>query len=164
MAIFDAQQLSALNDFYSDLIVSFGKACKLIYHGKFVTGNQNLTLADNTYLKNIGIHGGPINSEDVIQGGSGLIQNSVSENITLVIDWSINDAKKYGINITSPYAIIKTHGHLTDLSKILKAVEMQVDLPLSPIVVGKYRFLGQGTDVFSIVQGKYFIGFWERIS
>lgn len=164
MAIFTSSQLKAISDLFDEMHSSFSKTCKLYFNPKFVTGNQNLLLSDTTYLANVGEHGGPIQSNQHNAGGSNLIQEDVTENVDLVIDWTIKDNQRWGAKVTVPFGIIHTRGYLTDLPKIQRCNEMQVDLPIQPIVNARYRWLGDGADIFSIVQGRFFLGYWERIS
>jgi hypothetical protein len=164
MSFFNDAQLSRIRQFYDNLIESFGVSCKLIYHSKFIASTSNLQLADSTYISNTGLHGGPIGSTSHEKGGQNLIAEESSEDIIMVVDWTIKDKKIFGKNINLPHAIIKTRGFLEDLPKLQKCVEMQINLPNQPITVGSYRILGEGDDIFSISKNRYFFCYWERIS
>lgn len=164
MAFFTAEQLAGISDFYDELIESFGTPCKLIYIRKFEPGEPTLKFADNTYAQNIGLHGGPIQTDSIDAGGSGLIAEESSETINLVIDWSLKDGRIFGKTIIQPYDILRTHGALTDLPKIQKAVTMEVNLPGQPITKGIYKVLSQGSDIFSIIKGRHFNCYWERVA
>ena len=161
---FTSGQLEAISLFYEQLIYSFAKTCKLIYNERFVENANSTILVDDTYLGNTGSHGGPIASEGPLQGGSDLIKQAVSANVSLVIDWTLKSDRQYSVNSVTPYATIKVMGYLTDLPKLQQCNEVWVDLPIAPIVVGKYRVLGEGADIFSIIQGKFFSAVLERVS
>ncbi len=164
MPFFNAEQLAGIAEFYTDLIESFGIPCKLIYIHKFVEGSTDLQFADNTFAANVGLHGGPIQGESYQEGGQNLVAQESSENINLVIDWSLKDGRLFGKTVMQPYDVIRTHGALTDLPKIQRAISMEVNLPGQPITKGLYKILSQGSDIFSIIQGKHFNCYWERIA
>lgn len=164
MAFFTAEQIAGISDFYDELIESFSVPCKLIYIRKFEAGEPTLKFADDTYAQNIGLHGGPIQSDMGQSGGSDLIAEESTETIDLVVDWTIKDGRIFGKIITQPYDILRTHGALTDLPKIQRAVTMEVNLPGQPITKGVYKILSQGSDIFSIVKGRHFNCYWERVA
>jgi len=162
--IFNDEQLAGISEFISDMIETFGRPCQLFYQPIFVQNSNDLLLADQTYVENVGIHGGPIQGNQYNEGASGAIASQETETVSLVIDWTVKDNVAYAAQNKLPYAIIKTHGYLGDYNKIQRAIEMQVNLPGGPINMGRYKLLGQGGDIFSIVQNKYFMCYWERIS
>lgn len=164
MAIFTDEQLQGIEEFIDEMLESFSTTCRLFYQPKYTEVSTNLQLADSTYMSNIGIHGGPILGISPETGDANVRASQATEDIAMIIEWELKDNKMYGQNMKSPYGIIRTHGFLSDLSKIQQCIEMQVKLPNSPITVARYRVFGEGEDVFSIVPNRYFICYWERIS
>lgn len=167
MARFDLtqKQRDGLIRVQDDIITKLGKLCKLFYQPKLVDcSNCNLPAIDD-YAGNIWTHGGPLRVDQAgcnFCGGTGKIAQEYTENITLTIDWAPK-AFKNANNVAIPFAFIGTRGYITDLPKIQKCIKLQVALPLQGYIIAEYALQGEAFDANNVIQGRYFIAYWNRI-
>lgn len=161
-------QLNALKEGFDSMIGFFGKECKLFYQPKIIDCPDCSKLVNNSYSQgSFGTHGGPQRIDQMgvcfLCGGSGKRQQEYSENITMSCEWNpkgfINAA-----GISLPTATLRTRGYLFDIIKIKKCIELRLQVPIENYVVGRYKLNSEASDSFNIVQGRYFIAYWDRIN
>jgi hypothetical protein len=171
----DAADLADVSQILVDMLEQHGKACRLHYLPKMVDCAEcSGRVAIGKQTKNVWKHGGPSPmSANVCSscGGNGKRAQEVTENIKLVVDFNskenwfgYNKALPKNPTVTLPYGIIQTRGYIYDLPKVLKCVEMELQLPLQGIVYARYKLLNSPTDYYGVVQDKFFVGTWERIA
>lgn len=168
MAIFNARQLKAIQDFQDNALNTLGKMHRLFFPSIYIDCSHCLTPAYSGFAANAGLHGGPLPNLCVNCGGSGKIKKEVTDTILLEVDFEPRQTLKSAeVNVPSvklPWNIVVVKGYLRDLPKLQQCNEIQLDLPSFPVTSGRYRLGGDGIDAFNIVQGRYFLATLVRIS
>lgn len=169
MAILDSSQIAAIKLKLDEMISTVGKVCKLYYHSVNIDCENCVNQTQiGKKSKNAWRHGGPLPFSVQgcpICGGTGKMAQESTENITMVINWDTKSiVKNIAPNVIFPFSIIQTRGYIYDLPKVLKCEDMEVQLPMGHMVAAKYKLINSPTDAFSVIQEKYFLATWERIS
>lgn len=168
MAIFTSSQLKAIRDFQDNALNTLGKLHKVIFSPKNIPCSYCLKPAISLHAGNVGLHGGPMPNLCGYCGGSGYIQQEVSETVLLEVDFSPRQTPKVvqvdAPGVKLPWDVILVKGYLRDLPKLQQSIEIQVNLPSAPITTGRYTLSGDGLDAFNIIQGRYFLAVLVRNS
>jgi hypothetical protein len=163
----DLKQFMA--DAMDDGIANFGKTCLLVYPQRATQCPNCVWDSLAKKSKNIYKPGGPIPFTTglcPVCGGNGLI-NEVSKTvpIKMIVEWNPKSFL-YLIptnTIQMPYGSCETLGYMSDIPSILQSRVMYVELPIVPIIRGRFELASEPTDPHSIAQGLFFRTAWKRI-
>lgn len=157
---------SNVRQVFDDLITEFGKTCKLFYPPK----EEPCACSVDPIGKkpaNRWTSGSPVPINKVsacpMCGGGGVrtLENTVT--ITIAAVW---EPSKFWIKIPGelqvPTGMVQTKIFAYDLPKVLQSRKMQLEVEFEGI--NKYVFVleGEPVDVFSIIQGRYYVCIWKR--
>lgn len=165
----DADIKGVIQDALDDLITELGKDCLLVYPPKMsrcpnCIFDPKLNKSTNRYNGT-----GPYFFDKGICpycNGLGKMESSVNEPIKMLCRW---EPKKFfypiqNLDIRKPYSILQTKFYLKDLPKVNKADSLIFQLPIEPYTVMTYTLLNAPGDQSNIIQGRYAVATWERIT
>jgi hypothetical protein len=150
------------------LIAQWGKVCRLVYPARWTPCPNCVWDAVGNKSSNRWKTGGPMpfpNGQTCpLCNGAGRRAEEVSEEVKLLCAW---DPRNFfypapTVDLRSPYAVIQTKGHITDLPKFLRADHLVFQLPLSGYGPQNYKLLDAPADRANILQNQYCLATWER--
>lgn len=157
---------------FTDLIKELGKDCRLYYNPTITECencyyDQSLNRSSNRYKP-----GGPSYFTDgmvcPVCGSKGLLEVENTEVIRMLLDKDPKYRYKNDFytlnNIRIPQLDISSKGFLVDFPKIQRCRYMVAQISLEPYVTEKYILVGTPTDTSNIVQNKFFVAGWRRIT
>lgn len=155
-------------DAIDDLIDQLGKDCLLIYPPLPEPCNNCILDPIGNKSSNYWVSGGPIPFPNggicPSCNGSGYHFTETTKAIKLLIanspsEWFV----KTPSNIQVPDGTIQTKGYVTDLPDVLQSRKLIVQVGLQPIIRYVYDLKGEPIDQGNIVQGRYWVGMWQRV-
>lgn len=169
----DTATKQVIQDVLDDFLVNnadggMGKTCLIVYPPKVTRCTNCIYDATTNRSSNRPRSGGPV---PFAMGGTcplcsskGMMEEAVTEEITLKCNWEF---KKFysppgDLKLRVPNSVVETKGYLSDLPKLLKAQYLVVNLPIAPYMRQSYTLLGEPGDPGNIIQGRYFLAYWER--
>jgi len=154
-----------------DLITELGKQVRLVYPARWVSCSNcqydQIGHKSSNYYKS----GGPLPFPNAtvcpMCNGNGKIEEENSEVVQMLCQWDPKDFYRPvpQVDIRLPFGSrIQTKGYLSDLPKILKADHAVFEIPIEPIVRYTYQLASEPADVSNIIQGRYVVADWYRIT
>lgn len=150
-----------------DLIDQLGKRCRLVYPPTY-------TLCPNCIFDSIGNkssnhykHGGPVSFDSGICpmcNGVGREATFPTEIINLLCAWTPKEWFILPENLRIPDGDLQTKGYLADLPKIKRCVEMVMEVANEAYGHWRFKLAGDPIEPGNIVQGRYCVCLWKRIS
>ena len=155
-------------DAIDDLIDQLGKDCLLLYPPlpEFCVNCELDPIGNKS--SNHWTNGGPMpfpnGSICPMCNGSGYHFKESTKSIKLLIanspsEWFV----KIPAGIQMPAGTIQTKGYVTDLPDVLQCRKLIVQISLEPLVRYVYELKGEPIDQGNIVQGRYWVGLWNRV-
>lgn len=154
------------------IIQILGKPCRLVYPPLTVACNN--CGFDSIGKRSTGtyIEGGPQpfprGQNCPLCGGKYWIEQQQTDSITMLISFNPKEWASAGlsipesVNIRVPGGSAMSKGFLTDLPKIRRAKEVFLATNVEAYTRLRYTLAGEPLDVSNIVQGRYFVAFWNR--
>lgn len=165
---------SAIQDAFDYLITEFDKECRLIYTP--LREQCPNCIWDSSREASSGKYkaGGPIpftsGTCPYCQGrGFSLTEQSETIHCKLIflslrdIANFLRDKEFLDNSLLVPYGVVEVRFFHTLVPKILRATELITQVPIEPFFHQRYQRLGEPSDRFNIIQGRYFTTFWRRI-
>ena len=156
-------------DAIDDLIDQMGKNVRLIYTPKFEACSCNSATnpgsKPSTYVR----HGGPVPVSNMgicpLCNGTNKRQTEQSTIIKLLCTWEVKDFTEpfKGIAVQQPNSYLQSKFYLSDLPKILQAIEMVMQIDLEGYIQHRFRLKGKPIDSSNIFQNRYGLCLWEQI-
>jgi hypothetical protein len=168
MSILNSVQIQAMQAITDAMLDDWSKTCKIWYPPILEDCTECLNPVDTTYINSVGLHGGPIANLCPFCGGTNKRQKEVTDTIQLEVDYTnLLNRQGYVIEapaINRPIDTITVKGYLTELPKLQRSIEIQLNTGAFPHVNGRYVLLADGTEPFTIVAGRYFLASLKRVS
>lgn len=85
--------------------------------------------------------------------------------VRLLIAWQERDFwVRLPADVRAPEGMIQTKGYVTDLDQVVRASHLLVQGPLASGQRAKFERAGDPVDPSNIIQGRYFVCNWMRVS
>lgn len=155
------------SDAIDDLINQLGKPCRLVYPPIYTACPNCVFDPIGNKSSNRYKHGGPVPFQFgncPMCNGAGREATFPTEVVTLLCAWTPKQWFILPENLRMPDGDLQTKGYISDLPKIKRAVEM--DMEISQEAYGHWRFklASDPIDAGNIIQGRYCVCLWKRIS
>ncbi len=164
MAILNTVQIQAIREIMDEMLDDWSKPCKIWYRPILEDCEACLNMVDDG-LGVGGLFGGPMANLCPFCNGSGKREKEVTDTINLEIDYTNKFNRNNWINLEEvkrPYEIINVKGYLTELPKLQKSIEVQVNIPAFPHTDSRYVLMGDADSSFAVVQERYFLATLKR--
>ncbi len=162
-----SDMVQTIQDATDDLINQLGKLCRLIYPPN-VSDCPNCIFDDTTGRSSNRYNGtGPQPFPDgticPVCNGTGHVSTQVTKDITLLCDWEPKGLYLIAEgNIITPNSYLETTGYMSDVSDIMQAGKMLMELPIVPVISATFDLFSDPVDENAIIQGRYFSCIWKR--
>lgn len=153
-----------------DLITELGKDCVLIYPSRWTSCVNCIFDPAANASANRYRPGGPIPFLDgtlcPVCAGKGKAEQEVSETIRMLCAWQPKDfyLPISESDLRVPGGLIQTKFYLKDRPKVVRADHCVFESAIEPSVRMTYRLDGDPADVSNIIQGRYCVATWRRVS
>jgi len=161
--LFSTFQRNKIKNLYADMFDTYSKECRLYYPPLISNCSSCLSLVSNSFQGNANVHGTNIDNFDNCSycGGTGKIEQEVTETIQLICNWQPKNFKNLFLNVNINQAMLLTKGKMKDFEKVRRSIYMMVQPKLEVLLNNKYKLSSEGSDQYCLIQDEWFFQLWE---